>query len=213
LKEATLSIKMPQGPVCEVLKRVRGQAQLVDFKIGRGKLAFHHLVEILAPAGESERSLETLRSAPAIKELDIASTGRGRITVNAVTTGCPMCKTISSSDCFVLGARSGPEGEVEWRLLLRDDVSLEGLTEDLVKAGFRANVIKVVRVKRAGRLTARQEEALKAALDLGYFDYPRRVRLSRLAGLLNVTPGSLSETLRRGERNAIEEYLSRKKAG
>jgi predicted DNA binding protein len=56
-------------------------------------------------------------------------------------------------------------------------------------------------------LTVRQEQVLVAALESGYFDYPRKVRLSELAKRLNISPSTLDEVLRRAERNVLLKYI------
>ncbi|WP_457557176.1 helix-turn-helix domain-containing protein [Candidatus Harpocratesius sp.] len=58
-------------------------------------------------------------------------------------------------------------------------------------------------IKHIGRfitnpvLTYKQEQVLKTALDLGYFEIPRKISLSLLAKRLQVAPTSLSEMFRR----------------
>ncbi|BBD72688.1 bacterio-opsin activator [Sulfodiicoccus acidiphilus] len=84
---------------------------------------------------------------------------------------------------------------------------LRDVLKDFLKVGVNAKVLRVSKVSREEPLTVRQEQALVAALETGYFDYPRRVSLSELANRLGVSASTLDEVLRRAEKNVISRYL------
>ena len=54
-------------------------------------------------------------------------------------------------------------------------------------------------------LTDRQQEALRTAYELGYFDIPRRASLEDVAGELDISSSSVSERLRRAQTQLIQE--------
>lgn len=56
-------------------------------------------------------------------------------------------------------------------------------------------------------LTARQEEVLEAAVDLGYYSEPRQASLEDLAGVLGVSPGTVGEHLRKVEARVFGEIV------
>ncbi len=58
---------------------------------------------------------------------------------------------------------------------------------------------------RLEALTSRQQEVLRAAYALGYFETPRRVTLRELAGMLKRDPSSVMALLRRAQRRMLEE--------
>lgn len=55
-------------------------------------------------------------------------------------------------------------------------------------------------------LTRGQDEALRAAVDAGYYRIPRPLNLQQLAARLGISPASLSERLRRAEGRVITRY-------
>jgi hypothetical protein len=57
-------------------------------------------------------------------------------------------------------------------------------------------------------LTDRQHEALRIAYELGYFEIPRQASLEDVAAELDITPSSVSERLRRGQTQLIEETVA-----
>ncbi|WP_247000762.1 helix-turn-helix domain-containing protein [Halosolutus gelatinilyticus] len=57
-------------------------------------------------------------------------------------------------------------------------------------------------------LTDRQDEALRTAYELGYFDIPRRTTLREVASELGVSASSVSERLRRAQTQLIRETVA-----
>ena len=58
-----------------------------------------------------------------------------------------------------------------------------------------------------GRLTARQRTIIQTALEEGFYDYPKKVNLKELAKEFNVSISTVSEIIRRGERNILKHYF------
>jgi predicted DNA binding protein len=56
-------------------------------------------------------------------------------------------------------------------------------------------------------LTDRQEEVIRLAFEIGYFDFPRKIDSSELAEKLGIAGSTLSEILRAAERRVFSEYL------
>lgn len=59
----------------------------------------------------------------------------------------------------------------------------------------------------ASHLTEEQREALRVAIDKGYFDVPRNGTLGDVASELDISTQAASERLRRGHRQLVGQYL------
>ncbi|MBV0902840.1 helix-turn-helix domain-containing protein [Haloarcula salina] len=57
-------------------------------------------------------------------------------------------------------------------------------------------------------LTDRQQEALRTAYELGYFEIPRRASLEDVAAELDISASSVSERLRRAQTQLISETMA-----
>lgn len=55
-------------------------------------------------------------------------------------------------------------------------------------------------------LTARQREVLEVALDLGYYDTPRRTTHEDIAATLDTTPSTVGEHLRKVEAQVLSQF-------
>jgi predicted DNA binding protein len=207
LKEAVISVKMRGEPTCAVIRLGRGFASLKGFRVSSDGRRFLHLVEVYSRRGEVSKVIKEIGKAEGIREMDVAYVGKEKAVAQVVSAGCPMCKTAYNSGCFIMGASSRPSGEVEWRVLLPRGQSVERILDGFAEVGLEARLASVQQVRGSGRMTTRQLEVLRRGLALGYFDVPRRIGVKKLAKIVGVAPSTLDETIRRGERNVLEEYL------
>lgn len=94
-----------------------------------------------------------------------------------------------------------------WTVVISDYSELKKMLREFLEAKINVKVIKVVKLKSQDILTARQEQILKIALEAGYFDYPKKITISELAEKLNMSVSTLSEILRRAEKNVILTFF------
>ena len=119
---------------------------------------------------------------------------------------------VNSKICSILSKYIVSQGTVisdsiAWTVILDGYSELKKLLKEFVDSKIEVKVIKVVKVKQGSIITARQEQIVKIALEAGFYDFPRRITLRKLAEKLNISPSTLSEILRRAERNIIETYF------
>ena len=81
------------------------------------------------------------------------------------------------------------------------------LIKRLNAEGFRTERKSSFQSDYAALLSDRQEEALRLALEHGYYEIPRRINLEELCLLLNCSKSTLDVTLRNAERKVITHYV------
>ena len=124
-----------------------------------------------------------------------------------------ICTIYDSSDLlnilsqYILMNGSVVSDGIIWTLILNGYSELRELLNSLIKITKDVKVLKIVKAERRDAITARQEQILRIALEAGFFDYPRKIALKDLAKKLNMSPSSLSEIIRRAEKNIIIEYF------
>jgi len=166
----------------------------------------NQLFEIISP-NEHASIVEELRKHPTLVDVSIISSKNGRIFGIARSNchrGCGLAENVS---CILRRATSGPNGEVYWHLV-GSDSARRAFMKRLDDRGIPYRVAETQILKGNGVLTSRQELVVKAALDLGYFDYPKRIASRELASLLGVSPATVTETLRKGLKKILKEYFS-----
>ncbi|MEM0016236.1 MAG: helix-turn-helix domain-containing protein [Saccharolobus sp.] len=130
-----------------------------------------------------------------------------------VTRYKSICTIYDSSDLlnilsqYILMNGAVVSDGIIWTLILNGYSELRELLNSLIKITKDVKVLKIVKAERRDAITARQEQILRIALEAGFFDYPRKIALKDLAKKLNMSPSSLSEIIRRAEKNIIIEYF------
>ena len=92
--------------------------------------------------------------------------------------------------------------------LLVNSKEQEELFSKMSKIGLIYSILRLSDFKQDNKtMTRKQMSAVSLALNTGYFDYPKKIKLHELAKTLNVKTSTLCETLRRAERAVITEYF------
>ncbi len=201
--EARLAIDIPANWV----KHMAESARVKIMRIKKGKGEVEDLVELSSESLSPDELLAHLRKEAGVVSSDMAKVDRHRVVGMISTRDCPICSTFAGLNTFLISADTRDDGRMEWRLFIGENTDLKTLCARLDRKHVRYDILEVSRHSQRKEATARQEEILRVALDLGYFDFPKRIRLEELADKLHITPGTLSEILRRAERNILSHHF------
>jgi predicted DNA binding protein len=210
MMEAIISVDMKDGwvkAVCEGTGRPIRILDCMPHPEGGG----HSLFEIEAKENEIDSVTEQIKAHPDVQNVQLTSLGGGRAKGSLVTKKCFACRTIMESDCFLRGAQTKEDGTVEWDIVLTSEGALALLSEKLQRMGCKVKVLRLAQVEDDAAMTMRQEEIVRKAFEMGYYDYPRRTTVREMAVQMKVAPSTLTEILQRGERNIIERHLRESK--
>ncbi|WP_210433905.1 helix-turn-helix domain-containing protein [Acidianus brierleyi] len=185
-----VSIKLPHEEWTKNIDWTRNSLVILDIK------NFSNVPKILAEFKGDEKTLSVLNGkftkVSKFKYL-------GTLNINY-----PVEKILSNY--IILNGTITLEG-FYWTVILSDYTELKKLLKEFLNYKIDTKIIKVVKVKSQDILTARQEQILKIAFEAGFFDFPRKIKVSELADKLNISVSNLSEILRRAEKNIIGNYF------
>ncbi|HKT21533.1 MAG TPA: helix-turn-helix domain-containing protein [Nitrososphaerales archaeon] len=205
LIEATIIAKGHQRWIEAVTKRYGAKLRLIHSKRSRRRDEALQVFEIIVDVGLKDRLVHYLKNDPDVSEVEITKSSHGRLLGMIRARGVIM-RCVADSDCFLVYASSYSGDEIAWRVLGTDG-SLRDLLSALKKRGIDFTVGDISEVRRKQTLTARQEWLLRTAYEEGYFDYPKRIRLGRLAQMLKVSPPTLYESLRKTQKKLYDEHF------
>lgn len=86
---------------------------------------------------------------------------------------------------------------------------LRAIVAELREIGSARVVRLMPYASETATLSSRQAEVVRAALEAGYYEWPREVDATELAAELDIAHSTLLEHLRKAERKLIEDALSR----
>ena len=129
--------------------------------------------------------------------------------IGLVRTSRCMCALSGIPLRKVVGVSEDEKG-IRVRILIDEPSELNDLIREVTARGFKPLIEEVVQLRggeAVPRLKPRQEQLLVAALELGYYEVPKKVGTRELAELFGVSPRAVSEVLRRAHKRLVESVL------
>ncbi|MHB8561777.1 MAG: helix-turn-helix domain-containing protein [Thermoplasmataceae archaeon] len=206
--EAEMEFKQPVKWIRDVVQTHSASIRIRDIRMSSE--GARDLIEIFMPGGEvkglSSELIEQKRTK--IDNVTIMDDSHATAIVNAHE--CAVCRAILNWDLFLTEAYSNETGDIIMKWLVPDEATVKGFLDRLEEDGVQFELLKKRALTKRGDITARQEYVVKTALELGFFDYPKKVNLEGLSRRLNVSYVTLAEILRRAEKNIISSYFKKK---
>ena len=205
--EAVVSITPPHSWIKRIAGNFPAVVRVIDCRKNvDGKEGVQELFEIKCEANISEKVIDFLKHDDYVYDVDIVKGRPGRIVGSLKTKKCTACRTFAAANCYLVSASSKPDGKLEW-ILLGSDTMVKNLLKEVEEAGIAAEVLKISELEDEEELTARQEHILQIALEKGYFEFPKKLGLRPLAKSLDISPATLTEILRRGQKRVLQEHF------
>ena len=205
LVEATILAEGHQDWIRAITERYQARLRLLQSKPSGKQDEVLQLFEVMVDGSLKDKLLRYLRGDPDISELQITSSSHGRLTGLIRAEGV-ISRCIADSDCFLLYASNESDATIAWRVLGAEG-SLKRMLVRLEDKGIEYEISDKSVVSSKRRLTARQEWVLRMAFEKGYFDDPKKTHIRSLARLLEISPPTLHESLRKTLRKILEEHL------
>ncbi|HKW05685.1 MAG TPA: helix-turn-helix domain-containing protein [Nitrososphaerales archaeon] len=170
-------------------------------------LPVQEFVEISSTKVSANELIKSLGNSTDIQSVDLVPVSPHRI-IGAITTErCPVCSTLSGLNCSLLSANTRNDGRMDWKILITGEDTLKELTGRLDSKGVTYEIADIDKLVEKEDLTTRQEQIAKIALELGFFEFPKKIRLVELSKRMGISPGTLSEILRRAEKHILAKYF------
>jgi predicted DNA binding protein len=210
MMEAIVSLREPENWISDISARFPATIRVID-RMPYEQKGVKDLVEISAPDDAMEEILEAILKNPLVIEVDTTVTERGKVISAVTTTRCEICRILTDSGVFLISAQSKDGGKVEWTLIISEKEVLKDIFDHLKGKSVEAELVKLTKIDDRESLTERQDKITQVAFERGYFDYPKRISLRELARMFDVSPSTLSEILRKGQRKIVLDYFKKQR--
>ncbi len=204
--EAVFRVRLPCSWVTTVTRDFGAVVSLVEQKPTADGL-LQSLVEIDPGEADPAVLVEALRGNAFVKEVEAIVPKRGKILATLLVRDCHACQVLAESECFLSDAVATREDGVEWTILAPKPEAVRSVARTLEHRGLEVDIVAIRPAKESGELTNRQEQVLSLAYRLGYFEFPKKISLTRLAKKLDVSKSTLSEILRTGEAKILHSFF------
>jgi hypothetical protein len=205
MPQARLLVDLPDGPWIADVSRDFPDAGFRVLTAVPDESAGFALIRLAAR--DVDDVLAAMRDHEALAKVSVMAGGEGVATVR-IETNAPLL--------LVAAKRSGLP--IEMPLDIENgvaEVDVTGEHERVAALGKRFDEMGLEyeldrvrqRVDPVRLLTDRQQELLLTAVELGYYDVPRRSTLTEVADHLGIAKSTCSETLQRVERTVVREFV------
>ena len=167
-----------------------------------------HFVDISSEQASADDITEDLRRSSAVTQTDLARVSPNRVIGSVTSIDGGVCRALldSKTNTFIAPASTSDNCEMKYKLFISGD-GLPIFLQRLHNEGIQYKIADLSPLTSAKGLTTRQSKVLKSALELGYYDYPKRISTEQLASTLGIKSGTVAEILRRAEKNVISRYF------
>jgi len=205
MPQARLLVDLPDGPWIADVSREFPEAGFRVLTAVPDESAGFALVKLTAR--DVDAVLAAMRDHARLSKVSVMARDDGIATVRIETTAPLLLVAAKRSGLPIempLDIENGVAevevtGEHERVAALGKRFDEMGLEYELERVRQRVDPIRL--------LTDRQQELLLAAVELGYYDVPRRSTLTEVAGHVGIAKSTCSETLQRVERTVVREFV------
>lgn len=127
-----------------------------------------------------------------------------------MNNNCLLSRIMSESGCFITSAVLEEE-DICWTVVGPNSTYIHNLIDRLNREGFEPRKRSSFTTDYVALLSERQEETLRVAMENGFYEIPRRIKMEELSKMLNCSKSTLDVTLRSAERKIVTHYMLQNK--
>ncbi|MDR3075580.1 MAG: helix-turn-helix domain-containing protein [Candidatus Methanoplasma sp.] len=145
------------------------------------------------------------------------SDSRGECTIDRISShqliamvmnnNCQISRILSESGCLITSAVMEDDENICWTVMSPDAEHIRNLVDRLEETGVRVRRKSTMNANLTTLLSDKQEEAVRVAIENGYYDVPRRINLEGLCRIMGCSKSTLDVTLRNAERKIMNQHI------
>lgn len=198
--EAQLHLQQEKSCILSQLAHEYGP----EFDIHIQELHDHKVTFLLAPGQEVDKYYSRLENAEHVDYVERLDDG----TIAITKPSCGAYAAVYENNAIMRRRNHISASERVYNILFFDRNDLQNIITQFREIG-EVTLSSLTEVGgEAPRLTGRQREVIQAALDAGYFEWPREITSDELADQLDITRATCLEHLRKAEAKLITDALA-----
>lgn len=146
------------------------------------------------------------RTSSDFGECTITRLGNSQYMAMVINRRCLLSGLINRAGCFLSSAVPKTDTLIEWTIIGPDSTRIHELFADMKANGYSFELISSSALSINATLTPKQEHYFNTAMDLGYYDVPKRINLDDLSRILGCSKSTLNVALRTAESNIFHFY-------
>ena len=141
-----------------------------------------HFVDISSEKTGAEVMTNELNNNSGVKGSDLVMVSPNRLIGAVTSNGCGVCGVLvdSNQNCFIFPAQTDGDCKMSYKLFISGE-GLPILLQKMHQRGIEYKISDVSSLSSKKRMTSRQENVIKSALELGFYEFPKRISTLELA--------------------------------
>jgi predicted DNA binding protein len=198
----------PESWIEDLCRKDSAVVKVLSLKQQGGSKQVTHFVDISSDKVSSDKLSEDIHRLRDVSSSEIAKVGSNRLVGTITSENCTVCLAIIETNLgyFIGPAETGEDCNMTYKLFMNGE-GIPVFLQALHSKEVDYKISDISRLSPKKTLTPKQEKVLKSALELGYYDFPKRVTTEQLSHSLGIAPSTIAEILRRAEKKIISVYF------
>lgn len=139
-------------------------------------------------------------------ECNIMKVGSSHYMAFVTNRNCLLANIISDARCFLISAVPKSDKLIEWILIGPNKSAIDKLHFNMSEKGYNFEIVASFNVSIKVSLTSKEEKAFNLAMDLGYYDVPKRINLEKISKIFDCSKSTMNVRLRNAEKKIFDFY-------
>jgi len=155
----------------------------------------------------SEEVTDRLSYSSAHGECTIDRISSHQLIAMVMNNNCRISRILSESGCLITSAVMEDDENICWTVISPNAKHVMNLIEKLEEIGVSVRRKSTMNANLTSLLSVKQEEAVKVAIENGYYEVPRKINMDGLCEIMGCSKSTLDVTLRNAERKIMNQYF------
>ena len=191
---------------CHALLPIRFDEDSVDVRIMTCSMLDSNTGYSMIKIVDDKGSIKEGRTESDFGECTVTRIGNSQYMAMVINRRCLLAGLINHAGCFLSSAVPMTDTLIEWTIIGPDSKRISELFADMKLNGYSFELISSNALSMNATLTPKQEHYFNIAMDLGYYDVPKRITLDELSRILGCSKSTLNVSLRTAESNIFHFY-------
>lgn len=144
-------------------------------------------------------------------ECSVMKASKNSYLAMVMNNDCALAQIVAGSGCILTSAVPQDDDNIEWTVLAPGKGYVRNMVSRLRDEGFTASVTSSTSISVDSALTDRQEEIIEYAIQNGWYDSPKRIKMDDLCQKFGCGKSTMSVLLRGAEKKLLSRYLYMKR--
>jgi predicted DNA binding protein len=138
---------------------------------------------------------------------------RHQLIAMVMNNNCRISRILSESGCLITSATMEDEDNICWTVVSPDAEHVRNLVNTLESIGVPVRRKSTMNASPTTLLSDKQEEAVRIAIEHGYYEVPRKINMDGLCKIMGCSKSTLDVTLRNAEKKIMNQHMLQNRSG